>query len=59
MVGSPTTYFPPPAAPKAGRAEDQIRGAANPVRRGVRGYQNSGPPGQIQIESMVKNLLVK
>ncbi len=30
MVDGPNTCFPPRAPPEAGRAEDQIMGAANP-----------------------------
>ncbi len=59
MVDYPSNYFPPRAPLKAGLAADQIMGAANPVRRGVRGYRNSGPSGQVQIENMVRYLLAK
>jgi hypothetical protein len=45
-------------------AEDLIIGASNPglyrfAAHGIRGYRNSGPPGQLQMESMGWYILAK
>ena len=59
---SPWLIGPPPAflrEPRRGRGSRRIKSSVPPTPDFIRGYRNSVPPGQVQMENMVWYILAK